>query len=58
MSRDDNELTEDELFNSKQPADFETLTQENLPMDGMIPLDQLPPVPMPNEELNGGEVNE
>ena len=64
MSRDDNELTEDELFNSKMPADFETLTQENIATDGMIPLDQLPPLPQPEnlESMNsqvsqGGELD-
>ena len=51
-------LTEEEMFESKQPADFETLTQENLATDGMIPLDQLPPLPIPQQELQGGEINE
>jgi hypothetical protein len=58
MSREDNELTEEEMFDSKQPADFETLTEGNLPMEAMIPLDQLPPVPMPEQGLEGGEINE
>jgi hypothetical protein len=58
MSREDNELTEEEMFDSKQPADFETLTEGNLPMEAMIPLDQLPPVPMPEQGLLGGEINE
>ncbi len=58
MSRDDEVLTEEEMFESKQPADFETLTQENIATDGMIPLDQLPPLPIPQQELQGGEINE
>ena len=58
MSREDDTLTEEEMFESKQPADFETLTQENIPMDGMIPLEQLPPLPIPQQELEGGGINE
>ena len=58
MSREDDTLTEEEMFESKQPADFETLTQENISMDGMIPLEQLPPLPIPQQELQGGGINE
>ena len=58
MSRDDDVLTEEEMFDSKQPADFETLTQENIATDGMIPLDQLPPLPIPPQGVEGGGINE
>ena len=64
MARSDQELTEEEMFDSKHPVDFETLTEENIANNGMIPLDQLPPLPQPEnlESLNsqvsqGGELD-
>ena len=64
MARSDQELTEEEMFDSKQPVDFETLTEENIANNGMIPLDQLPPLPLPEnlESINsqtaqGGELD-
>ena len=52
------------MFDSKQPVDFESLTEENISDNGMIPLDQLPPLPLPEnpESVNsqvsqGGELD-
>ena len=64
IARSDDELTEEEMFDSKQPVDFESLTEENISDNGMIPLDQLPPLPLPEnpESVNsqvaqGGELD-
>jgi hypothetical protein len=70
-SRDDDDLTGDEIFETKQHVDFEQLTENTFPVDGMIPLEQLPPLPelslpMPtidnqpivaSETVEGGEYN-
>ena len=63
----DNELLEEQLFESKETADLDALTMDAMP-PAMIPLEDLPPLPIPEGmEMpppaqpipeQGGEVNE
>ena len=64
IARSDEELSEEELFDSKHPVDFESLTEEHIANNGMIPLDQLPPLPQPqnldsvnSQTVQGGELD-
>jgi hypothetical protein len=53
--RDEQDL-EDALFEEKQSRSFEEMSQAQ-PQTGMIPLQNLPPVPIPAPEITEGEVN-
>ena len=63
MGREEDDLNEEQLFDEKQHIDFTS----NLPPPGdlgMIPLAELPPIPLDNatvqeqENITGGETNE
>ena len=60
----DQELVEDELFESKDTANLDLLTMDMPPPEAMIPLADLPPLPVPaglepvvEQQIQGGESN-
>jgi len=60
----DQELIEDELFESKDTANLDLLTMDMPPPEAMIPLADLPPLPIPaglepvvEQQIQGGDSN-
>jgi hypothetical protein len=63
MGREEEDLNEEQLFDEKQHIDFTSNLAEPGGL-GMIPLDELPPIPLDNtivqqqDNITGGENNE